>query len=87
MGAYQLVFHDDWEYSKTLLKEEMAFVVPDNETFAEPGSGHENRNWGSRTALIRAYRELLELMGRSGLVPQPPTADSHFNFNWPSSLR
>ena len=82
LGAFQLVFGDEWDYSREMLEREMAYAVSKDGTFINPGQGYERKNWGARTALLKSHAELLEVMKANGLSPEIPTRDNWFNYNW-----
>jgi len=73
------VFQDGWRYSREMLERDMEYAVSSSGTFFEPGPRFEQKNWGARTALLRAHRELLAAMRAQGLEPQLPIHDPCFN--------
>ncbi|WP_172205357.1 hypothetical protein [Niveibacterium sp. COAC-50] len=87
LGAYEVVFDIDWEYSRELMQHDMANVIGSEATFARPAPGFENKNWGARTALIRAHQELVSLLSDRGVSPDVPVRDACFNFGWPRELK
>ena len=84
MGAFEVVFKGDWEYSRLMLERQMDYAVGSQGSFIEPSGDWERANWGSRTALLKAHRELLEAMADRGMAPQLPRRDAYFNYTWPS---
>ena len=84
LGAFQVVFEDDWRYSREMLERDMEYAVSSAGTFLEPGPKYEDKNWGARTALLRAHKELLAAMRAKGLKPQVPEQDPYFNYTWPN---
>ena len=68
-----------------MLAHDMDYAVPRGATFVEPGPSHVNRNWGARTALLKAHAELLAAMRARGMAPEVPQQDPYFNFGWSTS--
>jgi hypothetical protein len=85
LGAFDVVFNHDWEYSKELLERDMEYAVGSGGTFVEPVEGWERKNWGARNALLNVHRLLLAEMERCGLAPTPPASDKYFKYSWPTS--
>lgn len=67
VGAFEVVFRYDWEYTKTMIGDEEAGA-----TFIEPGLEDETNDWGARGALLEKYRLLVEAMKKNGLSPAFP---------------
>ena len=69
MGAFEMVFHYDWDYTKVLIGNE-------DPSFLKPGLtiDGESEDWGARGALLEKYRRLIETMNQAGLDPLPPFA-------------
>jgi hypothetical protein len=68
VGAFEVVFRYDWEYTSTV----MQGMVMDNANFIEPGIEDESDDWGARGALLEKYRALVSLMKSRGIKPQFP---------------
>lgn len=64
VGAFEVVFRYDWEYSKSMIGDEA-----DGATFIEPGLEDETEDWGARGALLEKYRKLVEVMKKNDLSP------------------
>jgi len=64
VGAFELVFRYDWEYSKGMIGDE-----EEGCTFVEPGLDDENDDWGCRGALLEKYRQLVGVMKKNGIRP------------------
>jgi hypothetical protein len=67
VGAFELVFRHDWEYTKIMIGDEM-----DGGTFVEPGLADESEDWAARGALLKKYRALVAVMQSAGIVPKFP---------------
>ena len=67
VGAFEVVFRYDWEYTKIMIGDES-----EGATFVEPGLDDESEDWGARGALLEKYRELLKVMKANGLEPEFP---------------
>ena len=67
VGAFEVVFRHDWEYTKVMLGDEA-----DGATFIEPGLANESEDWGARGALLEKYRALLEAMQSRNIKPVSP---------------
>jgi len=57
VGAIDLVFDHDWDFTKSALEGIDSFVSADG-TFLEPNVADERDNWGNRGGLLDAYREV-----------------------------
>ena len=68
MGAFELVFHHDWEYSTIMMGDQ-----EDGCTFLKPGLADEIEDWGARGLLLEKYRELARLMRAKGIEPTLPS--------------
>jgi hypothetical protein len=68
VGAFEIVFRYDWEYTDTV----MSGSVMEGSTFVEPGLNDEAEDWGARGALLEKYRALIAVMKLRGLEPQFP---------------
>jgi hypothetical protein len=82
-GAFEVVFGQDWHYSKLHLLHNMDTIVRPEGTFIEPGVDPERVNWGARAALLKAHQRLLSVMQERGLEPSLPVADNYFVYDWP----
>ena len=67
VGAFEVVFQHDWEYTKVMLGDET-----EGATFIEPGLADESEDWGARGALLEKYRELLVEMKLRHIAPLSP---------------
>jgi hypothetical protein len=67
VGAFETVFHHDWEYSKGMIGDEEKGC-----TFLEPGLADEVDDWASRGALLEKYRCLHAIMDARGLKSKLP---------------
>lgn len=67
MGAFEVVFRHDWEYTKIMIGDEATGA-----TFLEPGRADESEDWGARGALLEKYRALVVAMKSQGLEPKFP---------------
>jgi hypothetical protein len=67
VGAFEVVFHHDWEYAKVMIGDE-----EEGCTFLEPGLADEVDDWGARGALLEKYRRLRALMKERKIEPQFP---------------
>ena len=64
VGAFEVVFRYDWEYTRLMIGDE-----EEGATFVEPGLADETEDWGSRGALLQKYRNLVALMKRENMEP------------------
>jgi hypothetical protein len=67
VGAFDVVFHHDWEYTSSMIGDEAAGA-----TFLEPGLADETEDWGARGALLEKYRTLVAEMRAQGLKAVHP---------------
>jgi len=67
VGAFETVFHHDWEYAKDMIGDE-----GEGCTFLEPGLADEVDDWGARGALLEKYRRLRAVMDARGLKSKLP---------------
>jgi hypothetical protein len=67
VGAFETVFHHDWEYAKGMIGDE-----EEGCTFLEPGLADEVDDWGARGALLDKYRRLRAVMDARGLKSKLP---------------
>ena len=72
VGAFEIVFRYDWEYTKLMFGDEM-----EGATFVEPGLKDESEDWGARGVLLEKYRKLVALMKSKGMEPTFPFALEH----------
>ena len=70
MGAFEVVFRYDWEYT-TLM------ISGDEPSFLEPGVKDESEDWGARGALLEKYRNLVTTMKQCGMSPSFPFPLEH----------
>jgi len=68
VGAFEVVFRYDWEYTALV----MQGMVMDGSTFVEPGVEDETDDWGARGVLLEKYRALVSLMKSRGIEPEFP---------------
>ena len=62
LGAFELVFDNDWEM--TLGRIADPDFISEKGTFLRPGVDDESNNWANRGALLAAYRELIDCLGK-----------------------
>ncbi len=67
VGAFETVFHHDWDYAKVMIGDEEKGC-----TFLEPGLADEVDDWGARGALLEKYRRLRTAMEARGLKSELP---------------
>jgi hypothetical protein len=67
VGAFELVFHHDWEYTASMIGGE-------DPSFLSPGLSleAETEDWGARGALLEKYRNLIDAMDAAGISPVFP---------------
>jgi len=67
VGAFQEVFHYDWEYTRSMIGSE-------DPTFLRPSltEEQETEDWGARGALLEKYRALIVAMSAVQLKPRCP---------------
>ena len=58
VGAVELVFHQDWDYSQGQIAENLERIAGSG-TFLRPGPDGVLTNWGSMVAFHEAYNRLL----------------------------
>ena len=63
VGAFEVVFRYDWQYTKERIGDE-----EEGATFIEPGLEDETEDWGARGALLEKYRRLMAVMQERDLV-------------------
>lgn len=61
LDYFELVFHDDWDFTREKIIDRD--FIQRNGTFLAPSPGEhftggKGDNWGNRTSLLAAYREL-----------------------------
>jgi|HubBroStandDraft_1064217.scaffolds.fasta_scaffold960356_2 hypothetical protein len=63
MYYFELVFHQDWEFSRGILSSDIkeAYITEEG-TFLEPLVEDEGNNWGNRGCLLASYRDLIKLL-------------------------
>ncbi|MFN9952723.1 MAG: hypothetical protein ACK55I_06460 [bacterium] len=67
-SCYELVFRDDWEFTKqNLSDEEIEYFISDSGNFLNPDCGDESNNWANRGYLLASYRKLVETMKENGV--------------------
>lgn len=64
VGAFEVVFRYDWEYTKSMLGDEA-----DGANFVEPMLDDESEDWGARGALLDKYRALVKAMKVENIEP------------------
>jgi hypothetical protein len=62
MGAFEILFHHDWEYSKDMIGDEEKDM-----SFLNPGLEDETEDWGARGELLEKYRNLRAEMNKRKL--------------------
>lgn len=71
--AFELVFDNDWEHTKSILENDKNGIYIENDrTFLNPlsPSDDEGNNWWNRGKLLSKYRNLKEELLRRGLYTQ-----------------
>jgi hypothetical protein len=66
--AFEMVFHHDWDYARTMLHPFNAMIGEDG-TFLVPRVADEQEDWGNRAMLLERYRRLKAVMAARGLAP------------------
>ncbi len=85
VGALELVFHDDWDYSRGMVAElEILDRITGEGSFLRPGPEGRISNWGALSAFYEAYDDLRWQMARAHIEPAPPEPDDAYNYGWPS---
>lgn len=79
VGAVEVVFHEDWDYSRGHDLDRVA----GSGTFLRPGPDGVLSNWGAMVAFYEAYERLLASLKESGIEPDLPQRDDWFIFDWP----
>jgi CheY-like chemotaxis protein len=82
IGAFELVFHEDWPYGRDLMVHNMDQIIPPDETFLRPNGDPHQVNWGSRAALLQAHERLTSRMREREMRPRPPSRDEYFVYSW-----
>ncbi|MFK3741254.1 hypothetical protein [Massilia sp. TN1-12] len=72
VGAFEVVFRRDWEYTKIMIGHEA-----DGANFLDPKLDDEFEDWGARGALLAKYRSLLVVMKRNSPEPVSPFPIHH----------
>ena len=72
VGAFEVVFRYDWDYTKIMIGDEA-----DGANFIEPGLKDETNDWGARGALLEKYRALVAIMRAKNLEPIFPFPLEH----------
>ncbi len=67
VGAFEVVFRYDWDYTKIMLGDEA-----NGATFVEPELQDESEDWGARGASLEKYRSLIAAMKVHGIEPSFP---------------
>jgi hypothetical protein len=84
MGALDVVFKSDWDYSREMFERDLKYAVGSG-TFLQPEEGWERKNWGARNALLKAHRELLAELAQRGVAVERPVRDAYFVYDWPET--
>jgi hypothetical protein len=82
VGAFEVVFDEDWAWGRERMAHSMDRITPADGTFLRPTLDPEHVNWGSRAALLRAYERLTALMRDRGIQPHRPVRDAYFVYSW-----
>ena len=64
LGAFEIVFHYDWDYTKLMIGDE-----EENCTFIKPGIENETEDWGARGQLLEKYRNLKSALKERNIKP------------------
>ncbi|MBX3171623.1 MAG: hypothetical protein KF760_29710 [Candidatus Eremiobacteraeota bacterium] len=81
-GAFELIFHEDWDYTLGQLQDSLERHVAGG-TFLRPGTDSRIINWGAVLCLYEAYEELRAAMRMNALDPDVPEPDDWYNYDWP----
>jgi hypothetical protein len=84
VGAFEVVFDEDWSYSRDHMLGNMDRIIPGGETFLRNSQDPDGLNWGSRAALLGAYDRLLQAMQERGMKARRPVRDPWFRYSWDS---
>ena len=87
LGAFEVVFHEDWPYSKEHLRYNIDRIIPPDDTFIRSSLDPERVNWGARAALLQSYERLRSVMTRRGVEPEVPIRDAYFVYTWRKKQR
>jgi hypothetical protein len=68
LDNFKLMFNNDWEYTKSMIKQDNAELITGDGTFLEPGVESESDGWANRSALLESYRELVDYLKENELV-------------------
>jgi hypothetical protein len=64
VGAFEVVFGHDWDYSKWKIGQ-----IKEGATFIDPDEKYEMDDWWARGALLQKYRDLLAAMKKRNMEP------------------
>lgn len=78
VGAFEVVFDEDWPYGRDHMVHHMHQIIPADGTFLHPTRDPDRVNWGSRAALLQAYERLAAVMKHRGMEPARPVRDRYF---------
>lgn len=81
-GAFELLFHEDWDYTLAQLQHHADRTVAGG-TFLRPGPESRIVNWGAVECFYRAYEQLEVAMRINALYPNLPEPDDWYQFGWP----
>jgi len=62
LDAFEVVFGDDWEYTKECIGQGHLYIHDYPGTFLHPGIQQESTNWEARRCLLLTYRHLTKLI-------------------------
>ncbi len=65
VSYFELVFHNDWEMTKTSCDDEL--LIKNDGSFIEPKVEDEENNWANRARLLESYRALVSYMEKNGI--------------------
>ena len=82
VGAFEVVFDEEWSYGRDHMVHNMDRIIPADGTFLQPTQDPARVNWGSRAAMLQAYQRLRALMKEHGLEPSRPVRDAYYAYSW-----
>lgn len=87
VGAFEVVFDQDWAYGRDHMVYNMDRIIPPGETFLHASRDPEGVNWGSRAALLQAYERLAAVMKERRMEPSRPIRNKYFVYSWKQDRR
>ena len=86
VGSFEAVFRRDWPYTLWCLSPDSVdeFIARGHD-FLQPGVLDEANQWGTRAAMLAAYRNLVAHLDGIHRRPLRPSPDRYFVFTWPAA--